>query len=45
MPSATTADNKDSIAPSMAIVKAGPIKEKILSKDRITYAILQLTIQ
>ena len=32
IPSATTADNKDSIAPSMAIVKAGPIKDKILSK-------------
>ena len=34
MPSATTADNKDSIAPSMAIVKAGPINVKILSKSK-----------
>ena len=35
IPSATTADNKDSIAPSIAMVKAGPIKVNILSKLRI----------
>ena len=33
IPSATTADNNDSIAPSIAIVKAGPIKAKTSEID------------
>ena len=40
MPSATTADNKDSIEPSMAIVKAGPIKAK--TSERAISGIVKL---